>query len=491
MTTVSDTFVRADNPSLGANWSVGNPAGAPNGSMELKNNSFAPAAIAQTGFPTAFGVWNGGQQFNRHQYVTLKVTAFAANQSLVSISAASQSGSTTTYTYTLSSGAALQNPQAIIVTGMADAGNNGAFVINGLAAGTFSVNNPSGVTRGAQTGTGTSPTDSLCGPLLRATADFRNGYFVYLGANSGYVANNNGTNDTRVFVREIWKCVNGVFAEINQQLTSTTVADAANDVYYFFALGNKVALYKNKVALSGDIDNSLSGGPLLGIITSSAQGAGQTTPLGANTGVNGTQFTSFTGADLALNVQNWSTQASETFVPNGLAPNPPWSQVAGLTGVPTFANGECIFTSKSIVHTGRVWANNQASSVVVANVTGNTSISVMVRSATAVETFYLGQFVFTNGLGAGTWNLVKFIAGTPTALQTTAGSVNFADVMRLEAVGTNLTLKQNSTTILTASDSAIASGSPGATGGGAAAINFWTGDELASRNSSPAYMLPY
>jgi hypothetical protein len=485
MTTVSDNFVRADNPSIGPNWNV---VPHNSGSIELKNNSFAPAAIAQTSFPTSFGVWAGGQSFNPYQYSSVKVTQFAPQQSIVNITAASQSGSTTTYTYTLTSGAALQNPQGIIVTGMADGGNNGAFLINGLGAGTFSVNNPSGVTRGGQAGTGTSATDSLCGPLVRASADGANGYFVYIGNNSGYAGLNGIGNDNRLFVREVWKLVNNVSTEIVQQLTSSTMADVAGDIYHLFALGSKIALYKNKVALSGNADTDIpTGRP--GIIASTIQTAGLTFPFGSNVGVDGTQFSNFMGSDLALVVPGWSTQATENFLAPGPAPNPPWSQVAGLLTVPTFANGEVICNSGSMVHTARAWANNQASSVVVANVVGNTSVAVVVRSATAVETFYIVQFIFTNGLGPGTLFLQKFIAGTPTTLNSVAMSVNFADVIRIEAIGTSLAAKVNGATILTASDAAIASGSPGVVGGGAAAMNFWTGDELHGVNATSAYIL--
>jgi hypothetical protein len=84
----------------------------------------------------------------------------------VDITAASQSGSDTTYTYTLTSGLPLQVGMSITIAGMSDTGNNGTFTITGLGDGTFTVANPSGVTASAQTGTGT--VNFTCNPDLIA-----------------------------------------------------------------------------------------------------------------------------------------------------------------------------------------------------------------------------------------------------------------------------------------------------------------------------------
>src|ERR1700719_3010411 len=75
--------------------------------------------------------------------------------SVTNISAASQSGQNTTYTYTLTSGYPLTVNSDVAITGMADAGNNGTFVVTAVGAGTFTVVNPTGVTRAGQTGAGT------------------------------------------------------------------------------------------------------------------------------------------------------------------------------------------------------------------------------------------------------------------------------------------------------------------------------------------------
>jgi len=76
-------------------------------------------------------------------------------QSTLTITGASQSPSnTTSYTYTVTSGPPLEVGATVVIQGMADAGNNGVFVIAGLGPGTFTVSNLKGVTASNQSGTG-------------------------------------------------------------------------------------------------------------------------------------------------------------------------------------------------------------------------------------------------------------------------------------------------------------------------------------------------
>jgi WD40 repeat protein len=89
--------------------------------------------------------------------------------SQVTISAASQGGSNTTYTYTLISGPSLQVNQTIVIANMGDGGNDGAFNITALGTDssgipTFTVANSLGVSATAQSGTGTVPI--TCNPDL-------------------------------------------------------------------------------------------------------------------------------------------------------------------------------------------------------------------------------------------------------------------------------------------------------------------------------------
>jgi len=82
----------------------------------------------------------------------------AAQPSTVDIAGASQSGSNTTYTYTLISGTPLQVGMSIAIQSMGDSGNDGTFAITAAGNGTFTVLNTLGVTASSQRGTGTAVT---------------------------------------------------------------------------------------------------------------------------------------------------------------------------------------------------------------------------------------------------------------------------------------------------------------------------------------------
>ena len=82
----------------------------------------------------------------------------AAQPSTVDIAGATQSGSNTTYAYTLISGAPLRVGMSIAIQSMEDSGNDGTFTITAVGTGTFTVRNTSGVTATSQRGTGTAVT---------------------------------------------------------------------------------------------------------------------------------------------------------------------------------------------------------------------------------------------------------------------------------------------------------------------------------------------
>jgi len=76
-------------------------------------------------------------------------------ESTINITAASQDGLNTSYSYTLTSGPALRPGMRLVLAGMGDAGNNGTFTLAAASAGTFTVVNPSGATSTGQNGRGT------------------------------------------------------------------------------------------------------------------------------------------------------------------------------------------------------------------------------------------------------------------------------------------------------------------------------------------------
>jgi hypothetical protein len=115
------------------------------GSMVLAN----PGQLAEIGFITC-------EFYKVGTSPKLSILLDEVVDSVLSIFAAVQSAGNTTYTFTLTSGFTPVVGDDVNITGMADAGNNGTFVINSLGAGTFTVANPNGVTRSGQTGASTS-----------------------------------------------------------------------------------------------------------------------------------------------------------------------------------------------------------------------------------------------------------------------------------------------------------------------------------------------
>jgi len=128
------------------------------GSMVLAN----PGQLAELGFITCEFIKTGTSPI-------LSVMLDEIADSVMVISAASQSGTNTTYTYTLTTGYAVVVGSGVTVTGMADSGNNGTFTVTAVGAGTFTVVNAAGVTHAVQTGAGTL-FESLSGYTAAATS---------------------------------------------------------------------------------------------------------------------------------------------------------------------------------------------------------------------------------------------------------------------------------------------------------------------------------
>ena len=87
----------------------------------------------------------------------------------LTITAAQQIATNTTFTYSLANGSTPQPGQTLVLTGMADSGNNGTFTILSVNAatastGTVTVSDPAGATATGQAGAGTVPLS--CNPDL-------------------------------------------------------------------------------------------------------------------------------------------------------------------------------------------------------------------------------------------------------------------------------------------------------------------------------------
>lgn len=109
-----------------------------------------------------------------------------------------------------------------------------------------------------------------------------------------------------------------------------------------------------------------------------------------------------------------------------------------------------------------VWPNDQYSEVKLITCAASCFPGAAVRASAAANTYYLG-FLF-NGFGAGQscW-IAKRVAGAQTTLSTGDTTATWAttDLIYIEAQGTTLKCKHNSTVVSTITDSSIASGNAG------------------------------
>jgi hypothetical protein len=277
------------------------------GSIQVVNGNIAPsAAVGGAAMAIQQGV------FPDDQYVTGTVAALAPYTSDLDISAASHSGSNTTYAYTLVSGSAPVVNQQIYISGMAHAGNNGNFFVTSVGAGTFTVVNASGVSA-TERGTGISPSDSNVGLVVRGTADAQNGYILWFGTNSGVVGNSGNPvgADARVYDVELWKTVNGTVTYLTSFGTPiTSIPDQIGDVYGLMAVGTTISVFKNGVSLISVTDASLASGSL-GVATWSVSGAGEwANPTQDTLGNSGQQIKNVTAHSV---VPTLAQRASDSF----------------------------------------------------------------------------------------------------------------------------------------------------------------------------------
>lgn len=508
MAQISDNFVRA-NGVLGANWAAvvaNNVEGGPDtfqGNVLINNNGYGPIN-AFGGDACAIWAGAGAGAFGNDQIASATFKTVAAFTAVLSITAASQSGSNTTYTYTVSSGsvaAAISGGALYVkISGMADAGNNGTFTATTFGAGTFTVVNASGVTRAGQTGTGNCASDSGAGVMVRGsgtTAATLNGYFFHVGPNSF-------GGGGRIAYYELWKIVNGVgtilFGANDGGLA--LILPVPGDILTIVAVGTKISAFYNGVQLAQVTDSSVASGTP-GITSWSISGSGEYVWSGVNgwpnqptaPGNNGTTLNNFTASDInlvdtqlasdALTEGVTSTQlASDTFVyANGdlHTANANW-----VYGVGTFqVSSNKVFSSAAGINSAfrnDITPNPDQYSEVVALITGNSATQnggPAIRIASGATTFYGIQYSNV------AFNIIKEVAGSLTVLASFgSGTAVTGDVVRLQVVGNALTAFKNGvavTGLINIVDNSIATGKSGIWGAGNATINgysSWNGGNV-------------
>lgn len=191
-------------------------------------------------------------------------------------------------------------------------------------------------------------------------------------------------------------------------------------------------------------------------------------------------FTGTDGTDLSTYSANWG---------------PLWSSAVGeckIYGNGVNSGGAFAGASR---WDGRTWANDQYSQIKFITIPPATAgwMHAVVRGATdgSTRTGYVGG-VDPENLGHLRYTIAKWVSNVRTTL-VTHGSQEAAanDVVKLQVVGTTLTLYVNGSEILSTTDSAIASGDAGLSvlglSGTVTYADDWEGDDVASGGGTPGF----
>jgi hypothetical protein len=103
-------------------------------------------------------------------------------------------------------------------------------------------------------------------------------------------------------------------------------------------------------------------------------------------------------------------------------------------------------------YNGVTWPDDQYSQVTLAAVNSGGSAGPGVRASTTASTFYTVEAT-TNSIA-----LWKAVNGSWTQIGSFSGTVSAGDIIRLEAQGTTLRVRQNGTQRISVTDSSISSG---------------------------------
>lgn len=149
----------------------------------------------------------------------------------------------------------------------------------------------------------------------------------------------------------------------------------------------------------------------------------------------------------------------------GLGAN--WTTVGGSQTAPAINSngvvpGGVSVNDSSAFYNGVTWPNDQYSQVQgITAASGSIGQFAMIRGTSAACTYYRAGVSDSAYGGSCAWKVQKAVTGTFTTISSGTTSISANDTLYLEAQGTSLKFKVNSTSISTPTDSAIASGSAG------------------------------
>lgn len=506
MSKITDSFSRA-NGALGTNWAAvvsSNAESGPDtfaGGININGNGYGPINAAG-GDATA--LWAGAGTFANNQWATAVFNSVAAYEAVLSITAAAQSGSNTTFTYTTTSGNIAPQVGAgalyVKITGMTNAANNKTFTATTFGAGTFTVVNASGVTESGSTGVGNCASDSGAGVMLRGsgtTAATLNGYFFHAGTNSF-------GGGGRVAYYELWKVTNGVGTDLANagDTGMALVLPVPGDTIALTVDGTLITAYYNNTVLYQVTDSGIASG-VPGVTSWACNGAAQYiwanwNTFSTSTGNNGTTLHNFAAGDTTFSLTQLASDAmTEGVVSTQLltdafpyangdlhTANANWVYQTGTFTVST--NKVFSQTSGFAYRTDTAWQADQYSQVTAVVTAGSATQNTgpAVRISTSADNAYCIQYA--NNL----FRLSKCAAGTFTALANASTALPITgDVIRLQVVGNVLTVFQNGTAVAGLTnivDNTFATGSAGIFGAGTATANgfsAWAGGKVQGINT--------
>lgn len=175
---------------------------------------------------------------------------------------------------------------------------------------------------------------------------------------------------------------------------------------------------------------------------------------------------------------NWTTVTAEGI----------FNIVSNKAVVNTQALDSCMFFN------GITWPNDHYSEITV-SVPGspgvtNTGLGCLVRASSSAQTYYR---CFVTG-PSGNLQIRKRIAGTGTALVSTAGSVIAGDKVRFQVQGTTLSVYINGVLSLSTTDASISTGNAGihysSTDSNVDSISLWTGGDFTAPTPPPITIIP-
>lgn len=176
----------------------------------------------------------------------------------------------------------------------------------------------------------------------------------------------------------------------------------------------------------------------------------------------------FTGAAAALGA-GYQQTAMPTSVGRTLDKDGSGHGTVSATGSDTFA-----------YDTANTYNDDQYSQEVINSLTGGSPEPIIRASGTGNTGS--GYFTYYTGAAIG---IGKYVGGAFTDKGSSAGSYTAGDLVRIEATGTNLTVKKNGASATTATDSGLTSGAagPGLDGSSPILIDDWEGGNMVTAST--------